>query len=52
MHSTRSRYRRRFTTLTDLLVSPYNLGFCICSLQVYYRVAVEVGRAIRFFEEE
>ena len=24
-----SRYRHRFTTLTDLLVSPYNLGFCI-----------------------
>ena len=22
-------YRHRFTTLTDLLVSPYNLGFCI-----------------------
>jgi SAM-dependent methyltransferase len=28
MHRTRSRYRHRFTTLTDLLVSPYNLGFC------------------------
>jgi SAM-dependent methyltransferase len=24
-----SRHRRRFTVLTDLLVSPYNLGFCI-----------------------
>ena len=24
-----SRYRHRFTTLTDLLVSPYNLGFCV-----------------------
>jgi SAM-dependent methyltransferase len=23
------RYRHRFTALTDLLVSPYNLGFCI-----------------------
>ena len=23
------RYRHRFTDLTDLLVSPYNLGFCI-----------------------
>jgi SAM-dependent methyltransferase len=29
MHHTRSRYRHRFTTLTDLLVPPYNLGFCI-----------------------
>ena len=29
MHGTRSRYRHRFTTLTDLLVSPYNLGFCV-----------------------
>ena len=26
---TRSRYRHRFTDLTDLLVSPYNLGFCL-----------------------
>ena len=26
---TRARYRHRFTVLTDLLVSPYNLGFCI-----------------------
>ena len=24
-----SRYRHRFTALTDTLVSPYNLGFCI-----------------------
>jgi ubiquinone/menaquinone biosynthesis C-methylase UbiE len=29
MRRTRSRYRHRFTALTDLLVSPYNLGFCI-----------------------
>ena len=29
MHRTRSRYRHRFTALTDLLVSPYNLGFCV-----------------------
>jgi SAM-dependent methyltransferase len=29
MHRTRSRYRHRFTTLTDLLASPYNLGFCV-----------------------
>jgi SAM-dependent methyltransferase len=28
MHSS-SRYRNRFTALTDLLVSPYNLGFCV-----------------------
>jgi len=26
---TPARYRHRFTALTDLLVSPYNLGFCI-----------------------
>jgi SAM-dependent methyltransferase len=29
MGRTRSRYRHRFTALTDLLVSPYNLGFCV-----------------------
>ena len=29
MHQTQSRYRHRFTNLTDWLVSPYNLGFCI-----------------------
>jgi ubiquinone/menaquinone biosynthesis C-methylase UbiE len=29
MRCTRSRYRHRFTALTDLLVSPYNLGFCV-----------------------
>jgi SAM-dependent methyltransferase len=29
MRCTRSRYRHRFTTLTDWLVSPYNLGFCL-----------------------
>ena len=29
MHWTRSRYRHRFTALTDLLVSSYSLGFCI-----------------------
>jgi ubiquinone/menaquinone biosynthesis C-methylase UbiE len=29
MRRTRSRYRHRFTALTDLLVSPYNLGFCL-----------------------
>jgi ubiquinone/menaquinone biosynthesis C-methylase UbiE len=27
--STHSQYRHRFTALTDLLVSPYNLGFCV-----------------------
>jgi len=27
--STYSRHRHRFTALTDLLVSPYNLGFCV-----------------------
>jgi SAM-dependent methyltransferase len=26
---THLRYRHRFTDLTDLLVSPYNLGFCV-----------------------
>jgi SAM-dependent methyltransferase len=26
---TQSRYRHRFTALTDLLVSPYNSGFCL-----------------------
>jgi ubiquinone/menaquinone biosynthesis C-methylase UbiE len=29
MGRTRSQYRHRFKTLTDWLVSPYNLGFCI-----------------------
>jgi SAM-dependent methyltransferase len=29
VHCRRSRHRHRFTALTDWLVSPYNLGFCI-----------------------
>ena len=28
-HANPARYRHRFTALTDWLVSPYNLGFCI-----------------------
>ena len=32
---TRSRYRHRFTDLTDLLVSPYNLGFCLYNWGFY-----------------